>query len=1071
MNDNTNIYNGSNKSSKLATIFYIVFFLCLAGFGFYFYQDNYDFYLPKKDVKMLCGSEYTIFLLGKKGYNDMSYYNYSSSDDNVVSVDNFGNLIAKSAGTAKITVKSKHGFHTNTIDVKVSGDNVYHISFENDDINTYLNEEYKIIPLINEESNFDVSLEWSSSDEKIVSVDQNGNTMSKNVGSAYITAKIKDTDFSSSVLINVSKKETKNEKSNTKPSKVEKLDEYVDTEPVKIPEIKEENKPKQPKNENVSVTGISGFIPKTTLMVGEKVKLNWTITPSNATNKKVDFSSNNEEVAKVDSSGNITATGVGSCDIIFSSIDGNKSSYVSINVVNKKVEASDIKLNKNKLNLYVGDTSHLSYKLTPNNATTDVTWSSSNNSALKVDSSGNITALGVGSANVIVKTSNGKTDNCEINITKKTIKLNSIKLNKTSTTIIEGGSETLNVIFEPSNATNKDVTWSSSNENVAVVDKNGKITAKNEGNTTITASSNGLNSTCKVNVSKKVVSISSIKLNKSSLTLDINDKYSFSYTISPSNATNQNVTWESSNSSVVKVDSKGNITALKSGNATITVKSVDSNKTDSCYVKVNEQKNVSGVELSKRNLGMYLNDTFNLTANILPNNASNKNVVWESSDSSIVSVSDGKLTANKVGSATITVKTIEGNYIDTCNVYVTKDSKSKVKATKIAFDISSKQLYKGDKVILNVSFSPAKTTIRELTWESDNPSVAKVDSEGRVIAVGLGNATISATTTDGSAKTAKFKVSVVVKGNYIDIREKTYKNYYEGIKTTISSNNKSIHMQNFVIDNFGKSNENVYLSTVYKSNSGYYYNQGLSSGDKANITRTLIFKLDRSTIDNINRPTMYIENAGHGQAIDIDSDGSLWINAYGNVYSVVYEGEGGNWWGGHSGLMNIRFKENNPKEEVQTIIDFKIVDSNNKAYKLPTPAIDEKNDLIAITTGDNIIVPKSTKILIYKYSDFKKGKLTLLYSFVRASKLKSYRQGTGLKGGYYYELRGNPGQSSHIEAYDMLGNQIYSQKMGNGYTTANEREAEGIHFYNGKMYIGTTHKNNGNYYFDINYYE
>ena len=1042
--------------SILTSIFYIAVIVFTIYFGFSFYQSKYEFYIPKDNINMLSGSEYTIFLLANNEYNDKSNYEYSSSDNNVVSVDSYGKLTAKNAGQAIITVKSKHGFHTNNIDVKVSGDNIYHISFENEDISTYVDEEYTIIPLINGEYNYDVGLIWSSSDESIIKVDKNGNTVSKKPGTAYITAKIENTDFSSSVMVTVSKKE--NENNNDISNKDE---EYVDTEPVNISPKKENKKPI--KNENIAVLNISSSISKKTLFVGEKIKAEYNIVPSNASNKKVDISSNNEEVAKVDSNGYVTAVGVGSCDIIFTTIDGNKTSYFTINVVDKKVDASSIKLDNNKISLYLNDTYNLKFILYPNNSTTEVKWSSSNNNVVKVNSNGKITAVGIGSAKVSVTTSNNKTDTCDVTVTKKTIELNSIKLNKNNTTIIEGGSEILNVIYEPSDATNKKTDWSSSDSNIASVDSNGKVSAKSVGTAIITASSNGKLASCTITVSKKTVAVSSIKLNKNNLSLEINEKHSFTYTINPSNATNQNVTWSSSNSNVVSVDNKGNIKALKAGNAIITVKSKDNNKSDSCNVKVNEPIKVTGIEIEKRNLGMYLNDTYDMKYKLLPNNSSSKGITWETSDANIVSVDNGLLIAKKVGKATITVKTEEG-YSDTCNIYVTKDSKTKVKITKLAFDVSSKQVNIGDKIIINVSFTPSNATIRDLDWKSSDTNVAKVDSQGRVTAVGYGNATITATATDGSGKTGKLVLAVVVKGNYIDIRNKTYTNYYEGIETSISSN-KNIHMQNFLIDNFGKSNETVYLTTVFKGNIGYVEGEGISSANKSKITRTLIFKLDRNTTNNKKRPTMYVENTGHGQAVDMDSSGNMWINAYGKAYAA-----GGHWWGGHSGLMNIKYQENNSGDEVSPIIEFKIVDSNNKEYKLPTPAIDEKNDLIAITTGDNIVVPKSTKILIYKYSDFKKGKFTLVYSFNRVSTIDTsvYRQGSALKDGYYYETRsGSTGSTNYLEVFNLLGEQIYKVKLANGYGSK-KREAEGIHIYNNNLYFGSTRDSNV---FDIGYYK
>ncbi len=1033
----------SKLISILLTVFYLGVIVFIVGFAFTSYQEKYEFYVPKKDVNMLSGSEYTIFLLANNEYNDRSYYTFSSSDENVVTVDNEGNLLAKSGGTAQITIKSKHGFHKNIVNVNVSGDNIYHLSFENNDINTFVGEEFKITPYVNGEVDYDIKLTWSSSDKTIVSVDNEGNTTSLKPGIAYITVKMEDSDFSNSIKITVSDIE-------------EVEEENHESTPVEVETPEEETII----NENISVSNITVSINRNTIYIGETEKLDYKIIPSDASIQKVIFTSNNEKVARVDENGNITAVGEGVCDIIVTTVDNNKTAYVTINVVSKKIDANSIKLNKKELSLYVGEKNTLTYLLDPKNATNEVSWSTSNDNVVSVNQNGYITAKSAGNARITVTTSNGLTDYCDVSVTNRIIEANSIKINKSSTTIIEGGSETLNVIFNPTNTTNKTLTWESSNSSVASVDQNGKVSAKSAGSATITAiSSNNKTSSCTVNVSKKTINVTSIKLNNTSLTLEINDKRSLTYEITPSDATNQNVTWVSSNSAVVSVDNKGNITALKSGSAVITVKSVDGSKTSQCNVTVKEPLKVTGIEISIRNMTLNIGETYNLNYTIKPDGANSK-VTWSSSDNSIISVDNGKIKALKEGSAKITVKTEEG-YKDTCTVTALKPSNTDIKITKIAFDVSTKQMNLGDKLNINVSYSPNNATNRNLKWVSSNPNVAKVDSQGRVEAVGLGNATITATTKDGSKKTAKLALSVVVKGGFIDIRNKKYTSYYEKI-ATVQSGSNNIHMQNFVIENFGKSNETVYLSTVL---SGFYSGNSIPEANKRKITRTIIYKLNRSTLSNKKRPTMYIENGGHGQAIDIDSNGDIWINTFSSAYKV-----GTKYWGGHSGLMRIKFKENNVGDSIDSMARFKITDSNDKAYKLPTPAIDEKNDLIAITTGDNIVVPKSTKILIYKYSDFKKGKLTLVYSFNRVSTLDTniYRQGSALKDGYYYETRsGSTGSSSYLEVFNLLGELQYKVKLANGYTSV-KREAEGIHIYNNNLYFGSSREK---YLFDIGYYK
>ena len=171
-----------------------------------------------------------------------------------------------------------------------------------------------------------------------------------------------------------------------------------------------------------------------------------------------------------------------------------------------------------------------------------------------------------------------------------TIAVTSVTLNRSSVNLEIGDTVSLYETIYPSNATNKSVTWSSSNSSVATV-SNGTVTAKSAGTASITVkTSNNKTATCYVTVNNsapQTVAVSSVSLNKTSATLGVGDTLSLSATISPSNATNKSVTWSSSNTSVATV-SNGLVTAKSSGTATITVKT-SNNKTAICVVTVEEK--------------------------------------------------------------------------------------------------------------------------------------------------------------------------------------------------------------------------------------------------------------------------------------------------------------------------------------------------------------------------------------------------------------------------------------------------------------------------------------------------
>ena len=140
--------------------------------------------------------------------------------------------------------------------------------------------------------------------------------------------------------------------------------------------------------------------------------------------------------------------------------------------------------------------------------------------------------------------------------------------------------------------------------------------------------------------------------------------------ILPDNATNKNVTWSSSNTSVATVDSNGKVTAVSNGTSVITVTTDNGNFKATCTVTVgNTTVAVTGVSLSSSSVTLT-SDTEVLTATVSPGNATNRNVTWSSSNTSVVTVSNGVLTPVSAGTAVVTVTTEDGRFTATCSVTV-----------------------------------------------------------------------------------------------------------------------------------------------------------------------------------------------------------------------------------------------------------------------------------------------------------------------------------------------------------------------------------------------------------------
>ena len=251
------------------------------------------------------------------------------------------------------------------------------------------------------------------------------------------------------------------------------------------------------------------------------------------------------------------------------------------------------------------------------------------------------------------------------------IEVTDVSLDKTTIELIEGEEATLIATVIPDNATNKAIIWETSNSDVVNV-SDGKITALKPGSATITVITEDGNHTdaCTVKVSGKIIPVIELELDKDAITLVEGEEATLTATVKPDNATNKTVIWESSDTDVATVRD-GIITAVKEGEATVTVTTEDRGLTMKCQVTVLAKViTVSEVTLDKASVSLVEGEETTLTATVTPDNATNKKVSWTSSDNNVASVSDGKVTALKPGTATITVTTEDGGKTATCEVTV-----------------------------------------------------------------------------------------------------------------------------------------------------------------------------------------------------------------------------------------------------------------------------------------------------------------------------------------------------------------------------------------------------------------
>ena len=342
--------------------------------------------------------------------------------------------------------------------------------------------------------------------------------------------------------------------------------------------------------------------------------------------------------------------------------------------------------------------------------------------------------------------------------TPPVVSVTGVTLNKTSTSIQVGGTETLTATVSPKDAANKKVTWKSSNAAIASVDANGKVTGVKAGEATITVTTEdgGKTATCKVTVSDKEIKVTGVKLNKSETSLLVGGNETLTATVLPEDATNQNVTWKSDKPEIATVDANGKVTAVKVGEATITVTTEDGGKTATCKVTVSDTEiKVTGVTLNKTETSIFVGGSETLTATVAPADATNKKVTWKSSNAAVASVdANGKVTGVKAGEATITVTTEDGGKTATCKVTVKPNLVSEITLAALA-------IYVGESKAVTATVKPDGATNKELTWKSSDESIATVDATGKVTGVKIGTTTITATARDGSGVSGSCTVTVL----------------------------------------------------------------------------------------------------------------------------------------------------------------------------------------------------------------------------------------------------------------------------------------------------------------------
>ena len=369
--------------------------------------------------------------------------------------------------------------------------------------------------------------------------------------------------------------------------------------------------------------------------------------------------------------------------------------------LNRIIPLKQIIVGEETIRLDIGQTYTINYTLNPKNADNpNITFESSHPEIVKVDLQGNLKVNAYSEEDVIVTIKSNKW-----NISKELLVdinrpnfIRDIKFEQEEISINYGERITLKPMVTPTDGYTDGLTWSSSNSNLVSVTNNGELNVllNQEGESVITISTKegvtaGIN--VKVIPYKQQIKVNSIKFDTSEISLNYNTTKTLKPIISPENATNKKVMYTTSDKNLVTVDNNGVIKAVsnRDGQAIITVTTEDGNKTAQIKVKtiqkvvkpvekpvekpIDTTVKVSAVKINETNNTLYLNkqrnNTISLTATITPENATNKNITWSSSDQKVATIdSSGKVTPKALGKTTITVKTADGGKTATHTIYV-----------------------------------------------------------------------------------------------------------------------------------------------------------------------------------------------------------------------------------------------------------------------------------------------------------------------------------------------------------------------------------------------------------------
>lgn len=655
-----------------------------------------DVTMNESEIEVTIGNQYQLSLIFNAvsgNTPDNLDVKWVSSDENVATVvksTNINGLVTGvGGGDAVVSAITKDGIQVASCKVHVRVP-VTAVKLTKNEVHTSMSMEtyqlsYTIYP---EGDGVNRSVTWSSSNEAVATVDSNGLVTFIAPGKATIICQTVDTGLDGTNLIDT-------------------CEFYV----------------------NQPVTSVKLDYNDVTLKIGDTFRLTAEVNPEDATNKTLWWSSSNTDVITIDETGLMTATGSGNATVIVQSADSGVIDVCNVSVY-QPVET--VTMNVHEMSVRKGTIFWLNATAGPEGAVNKtIIWTSTDESIATVDATGMVTALNPGECSIIATSQDtGVSDKCVVTVTEP---VTGIHLNATEATLYTGEKFVIIPTVEPIDANDKSVTYLSSDPSVATVDTNGIVTGVHGGSAIIlvTTVERGLVASMKVTVYEFVTSI---KINNSSPYINNGVTRRLTVDVSPKTATNQGVSWSSSNPSIIKVSSNGNITAVGYGTAVITATATDgSGISDS--VTLTAVRPVESISVSPSSVTIMEGSSVDINVSVTPSNATFSDVDWASSDNEVAKVDfNGTITGVKAGICYVTATSTDGNNIQG-KVKVTV--KPAIPATSVTINSSSITMLPGQTRQLTARLKPTKST-DGYTWVSGDTSIVTVDQNGNVYAKGQG---------------------------------------------------------------------------------------------------------------------------------------------------------------------------------------------------------------------------------------------------------------------------------------------------------------------------------------------